>query len=220
MLPSWWPNWSATLLLGLAIPCSAQLGVIVGMIAPLGPGYVSFYLITLVLVFGLTGVVLNRVVPGESSHLLIELPPMRMPRAANVLTKTWHKSRHFLVETAPIFLLGSLLVGIVDVTGALDRVYLFTRPLITGWLGLPPQTATAFIMGLLRRDFGAAGLSSIPMSAPQTLVALTTMTLFVPCVASMMVIWRERGWKEGLLVWVGSFGAAFAVGGIVARILI
>lgn len=210
----------ATLLLGLAIPCSAQLGVIVGMVAPLGPGYVSFYLMTMALVFGLTGLALNRVVPGESSHLLIELPPMRIPHAANVLTKTWHKSRHFVVETASIFLLGSLLIGVVDVTGALSRVYLFTRPLIGGWLRLPPQTATAFVMGLLRRDFGAAGLSSIPMSAPQTLVALITMTLFVPCVASMMIIWRERGWKEGLLVWAGSFGAAFAVGGIVARILI
>lgn len=210
----------ATLLLGLAIPCSAQLGVIAGMVAPLGPGYVALYLVTLALVFGLTGLVLNRVVPGQSSDLLIELPPMRWPRPANVLTKTWHKSRHFVVETAPIFLGGSLLIALVDLTGALSRVHLFTRPLISGWLGLPPETATAFIMGLLRRDFGAAGLSSIPMSSAQTLVALITMTLFVPCVASMMIIWRERGWKEGILVWAGSFGSAFAVGGIVARILL
>lgn len=210
----------ATLLLGLAIPCSAQFGVIVGMVAPLGAGYIVFYLATIALVFGFAGLALNRVLPGESSPLLIELPPMRLPRAANVLTKTWHKSRHFIVETAPVFLVGSLLIGVVDLTGILDRVYLFTRPLISGWLGLPAQTATAFIMGLLRRDFGAAGLTSIPMSSPQTLVALITMTLFVPCVASMMMIWRERGWREGLLVWFGSFGAAFAVGGIVARILI
>lgn len=210
----------ATLLLGLAIPCSAQIGVIAGMVAPLGAGYVVLYLAAITLVFGLTGLALNRVVPGESSQLMIELPPLRLPRPGNVLSKTWHKSRHFLAETIPLFLAGSLLLGVVDVTGWLNRVHLFTRPLISGWLGLPAETATAFIMGLLRRDFGAAGLSAISLSASQTLVALITMTLFVPCVASMMVIMKERGWKEGLLVWAGSFGAAFAVGGVVAKILL
>jgi ferrous iron transport protein B len=85
-------------------------------------------------------------------------------------------------------------------------------------LELPKETATAFIMGIIRRDFGAAGLTSISMTPIQTMVSLIVMTLFVPCIAAIMVIFKERGYKDALLIWLGSFVVAFAVGGIVAFI--
>ena len=75
-------------------------------------------------------------------------------------------------------------------------------------------------MGLVRRDFGAAGLFDMNLTPMQTVVALTTITLFVPCIASLMVLLKERGTKEGMVVWLGSWVLAFGVGGIVALILI
>jgi len=72
----------------------------------------------------------------------------------------------------------------------------------------------AFVVGFLRRDFGAAGLLRMSeagaLSPAQTLVAVVTITLFIPCVASFFMIVKERGVRTALAV--GVFVTAFAVG--------
>jgi ferrous iron transport protein B len=93
------------------------------------------------------------------------------------------------------------------------------RPLISGWLGLPPDTAKAFVMSIIRRDFGAAGFFTVHLTDPQLLVAMVTITLFVPCLASTLVVLKERGWAYMLGLFVGSMSLAFLLGGIIAHIL-
>ena len=210
----------ATTVLGLAIPCSAQLGVIAGMLANLGPKLVAIYVVVLLLVLGIVGVVLNKVLPGVSSNLLIDLPPIRLPRLENVLKKTVTKSYAFLKEAAPLFMLGALLITILQITGLLSVIQDTVAPVTEGMLKLPRETATVFIMGMIRRDFGAAGLTDMTLTPEQIVVALITITLFVPCIASLIVMFKERGLKEGMMIWLGSWLAAFAVGGAVAHILL
>jgi ferrous iron transport protein B len=210
----------ATVLLGLTVPCSAQLGVIAGLIAPLGMKYLLIYIVTILGVFALSGAVLNKVLPGESSDLLIDLPPLRIPSVRNVLKKTYTKSKMFIFEATPLFALGALLISIMQVTGFLEWLQEVISPLTVGWLKLPKEAATAFIMGIVRRDFGAAGLSNLPMTPAQVLVSLVTITLFVPCIASIMVIFKERTKTEAAFIWVGSLIVAFAVGGVLGQIMI
>lgn len=207
----------ATAILGLAIPCSAQLGVIAGMLAGLGAQYILIYVGVLLVVLGLVGKALNRVLPGESTDLLIDLPPMRLPRGENVLKKTVTKSYAFLKEAAPLFMLGALIISVLDISGMLTAIQAGLAPVTEGMLFLPRETATVFIMGMIRRDFGAAGLSDMALTPEQTLVSLITITLFVPCIASIIVMFKERGAREGVLIWVGSWVAAFVVGAVVAR---
>ena len=210
----------ATALLGLAIPCSAQLGVIVGLLAGIGAYYTTLYVGILVLVLGVTGRVLSRVLPGETSDLLIDLPPLRLPRLENVLKKMATKSYAFLKEAAPLFALGALIITTLQVTGLLETIQDVLTPVTVGMLKLPRESATIFIMGMIRRDFGAAGLTDMAISPEQMLVSLVTITLFVPCIASVLVMFKERGRREGLLIWLGSWVAAFAVGGLVAAVLL
>ena len=82
------------------------------------------------------------------------------------------------------------------------------------------EAANAFVMGMVRRDFGAAGLYQLPLTPHQIVVALVTITLFTPCIASLMVMFKERGMKEALIVWIGTWIAAFLVGGALSQILI
>ena len=210
----------ATALLGLAIPCSAQLGVIVGLLSGIGAYYTTLYVGILVLVLGVTGRVLSRVLPGETSDLLIDLPPLRLPRLENVLKKMATKSYAFLKEAAPLFALGALIITTLQVTGLLETIQDVLAPVTVGMLKLPRESATIFIMGMIRRDFGAAGLTDMAISPEQMLVSLVTITLFVPCIASVLVMFKERGRREGLLIWLGSWVAAFAVGGLVAAVLL
>ncbi len=207
-------------LLGLAIPCSAQLGVITGLLAALGPMYVALYVGIIVLVLGVVGRVLHKILPGEATDLLIDLPPLRFPRLSNVAQKMFIKSYGFIKEATPVFALGALIITTLDVTNSLVQIQDFLAPLTNGWLKLPRETANVFIMGLIRRDFGAAGLSNMVLSPEQLLVSLVTITLFVPCIASVIVLFKERSKTEGLLVWFGSWVAAFLIGGLVAQIII
>ena len=209
----------ATALMAFAIPCSAQLGVVVALLAAAGGGTIAIaYGVIMVLIFGLIGVALDRVLPGKSTDLLIDLPPLRLPRPRNVLTKTYHKTVMFLKEVSLYFVAGALLLSVLEITGALAALQGALAPLTVGWLELPAAASNAFVMGFVRRDFGAAGLYDLGLSGTQILVALVTITLFVPCIASVLIILKERGRLFTAAVWFGSVGLAFLVGGVVARV--
>ncbi|KUO50188.1 MAG: ferrous iron transporter B [Desulfitibacter sp. BRH_c19] len=205
-------------LLALTVPCSAQLGVIAAMLATLGANYALAYTIIIISIFILIGTLLSRFLPGKSSDLLIDLPPLRLPRVMNVLKKTTIKSYNFLKEAFPLFAIGAFLISFLQLTGVLKWLQKILAPLTTGLLDLPPESATAFIMGIVRRDFGAAGLNDMTLEPMQILVALVTITLFVPCIASVMVLFKERGKKEAVIIWLATWVIAFSVGGIIAKI--
>jgi ferrous iron transport protein B len=208
----------AVFLLGLTIPCSAQLAVIAGMLAGLGAPYLLMYVLVILIVFLVVGTVLNTIFAGRSTHLLIDLPPLRVPRLGNVLKKTANRAFGFLREATPLFILGAVIISIMQLTGALTAVQRGLAPITVGWLSLPMETATAFIMGIVRRDFGAAGLLTLELTAVQTVVALITITLFVPCIASVFIILKERGFKDGALIWASTWLIAFSVGGTVMQL--
>lgn len=209
----------ANALLQFAIPCSAQIAVIAALLAGAGFFPMIVYIVTIFSVLIAIGTILNRVLKGESAPLLLDLPPMRMPRINNVVRKTVFRSYNFMKEAAGWFFVGALGVGIAQITGALTFITKLLTPLTTHWLQLPAEAATAFVMGIVRRDFGAAGLYHLSLTPMQITVALITITLFVPCIASLMVMMKERGLKEGFIVWIGTWIVAFGIGGVVSHIV-
>lgn len=209
----------AIFLLGLVVPCSAQMAVVAGMLAGLGASYLVLYFLVICTVFIVAGTVLNHVLPGSSSHLLLDLPPLRLPEWGNVFKKTWKKSFGFLKEATPLFALGALIISIFQISGILTLLQKLLAPLTVGWLHLPREAATAFIMGIVRRDFGAAGFMTMDLTPLQTVVALITITLFVPCIASLLMIFKERGMKQALLICTAIWTIAFIVGGLVSRLV-
>jgi ferrous iron transport protein B len=194
----------AILLLALGIPCSAQLATIMGIL-----GGISFA--ALATLFGVVlsqmffvGWLAARVLEGDRSEFILELPPIRWPRFRNLLTKTRLRVWWYLGEAVPLFLVGTVLLFALDRVGALVWIAAAGRPVVTGLLGLPPATAQILVMGFLRRDYGAAGLFQLAhtgqLTGVQAVVALTVMTLFVPCVANFLMMVRERGLKTGFAI--------------------
>ena len=206
----------AVLLLALGIPCSAQLATILGIL-----GGISFAaLLTLfgvvVLQIFFVGFLAAQLLPGERSDFIMELPPLRLPGMRNLMHKTLLRIRWYLWEAVPLFLIGTALLFVLDKTGLLRWVVAGGRPVVTGLLGLPAETAQVFVMGFLRRDYGAAGLFQLShagqLSATQAVVALTVMTLFVPCVANFLMIIREQGLKAALAILVFVTTVALSTG--------
>jgi ferrous iron transport protein B len=210
----------ATALLGVAIPCSAQLGVVSGTLARVGGSTAWIvYGAVVMSILAVTGLLLNMVLPGKSGGLLIDIPPMRMPRADNVLKKTWSKSINFLQDATPMFFIAGFAVTIAQMCGLLDLFIKVLNPITVSWLHLPddPRIATTFILGIVRRDFASFGLTEVPLTSVQAVTAMIVITLFVPCIATVGVMIKERGPKIALTIWFGSWAAAFVIGGALAQ---
>lgn len=213
----------ATLLLALGIPCSAQLGIVMGMLAAISLSATMIWAAVVVAVMLVVGWLAAQLLPGSRTPLMIELPPLRRPVASNLVVKTLARVEWYLKEVVPLFLLGTAIMFLLAKTGILAGLISAGTPLITGWLGLPPEASEAFVMGFLRRDFGASGLfvlgSEGLLSPIQATVAMVTITLFIPCAASVFMIAKERGRRVALGMVALVIPLAFLVGGLLYRLL-
>jgi ferrous iron transport protein B len=206
-----------TLLLALGIPCSAQLGVVMAMLAGLPIAGLLLWLGVVGALLVIVGQLASRLIPGEPSPFLYELPPLRRPSLSNILLKTLSRIEWYLREAVPLFFLGTLVLFTLDATGALALIERAARPLVVGWLGLPAKATEALLVGFLRRDFGAAGFFALArdgaLSPAQVVVSLITITLFLPCIAQVFMMGKERGWRTAGLITAFVLSTALVVGG-------
>lgn len=204
----------ASFLLALAIPCSAQLGVILALLAG-KPKAFAIWAGVVALVFFLIGYLASRVLPGERPLFYMDVPPLRWPKLSNILSKTYTRVEWYFKEILPIFVLASILIWAGKITGLFDLITRSLRPLVRA-IGLPDETAPVFLYGFFRRDFGAAGLFDLAkgggLSGVQLVVAVVTLTLFIPCIAQLSITIKERGLKTGLAMVAFIFPFAFLVG--------
>ncbi|MBP8170410.1 MAG: ferrous iron transport protein B, partial [Azonexus sp.] len=202
-------------LLALAIPCSAQLGVVLGMLGGVSFTAVLIWALAMLMILMLAGFLAAKLIPGRRIPLVTELPPMRLPILGNVFKKTGGRLKWYLIEVIPLFLLGTFIMFVLDKTGALPFIIRAGEPLVSGWLGLPKEASAAFVMGFLRRDFGATGLFAMAdtLSPIQAVVGMITITLFIPCFASLMMMVKEQGSKVALAMVAVIVPFAFLIGG-------
>ncbi len=212
----------ATFLLALAIPCSAQLGVILALLSPY-PGAVLLWMAMVLFTFILAGHLLNRYLPGQVPLFFLEVPPLRWPRLSNILIKTYSRMQWYFLEIFPVFLGISVVIWLGEQTGIFQSILGLFRPLVSA-LGLPPETAVAFFFGFFRRDYGAAGLFDLARSGilglRNLVTAAVTLTLFLPCIAQFAVMWKERGPLLTLFTVAVIIPVAFMAGFLVNLLLL
>jgi ferrous iron transport protein B len=213
----------ATFLIALAIPCSAQLGVIFGMLSTHSLRAALWWAGCIFLVLMFSGYIASKVVPGEKPDFFIELPPLRFPSVTNIIMKTISRIEWYLKEAVPLFILGTLILFLFDRIKVLGWLESIASPVVVSFLGLPAKATGAFIMGFLRRDYGAAGMFDLArqglLNENQVIVSIVTLTLFVPCIANFFMIIKERGVKTAVLMIVLIIPFALLAGGMLNLIL-
>jgi ferrous iron transport protein B len=213
----------AITLLSLAIPCSAQLGVIMALISAVSAAAVAVICGIIALEFVIVGHLLGRILPGAPPDFMIELPPLRAPRAGNILRKTRARGGWFLREALPFFIAATLVLFALDRTGAMIFIHRAVEPVMGRFLGLPVETAEAFIVGFFRRDYGAAGLFELwqdgVLAGNQIVIALVVMSLFIPCLATVIVTIREIGLRHAAAIFLFVLCMAVLTGGALNLIL-
>lgn len=212
-----------TLLIAFAIPCSAQLGVILGMLGALSFKATLIWAGSVLGVLLFTGYLASKVIKGEKTEFFLEIPPIRRPNLTNIAVKTLGRIEWYLKEAVPLFILGTFILFVLHKLNLITMLQTIASPVVVNLLGLPEKTTESFVMGFLRRDYGAAGLFSLAekgMLTPiQSVVSLVTITLFIPCLASLFMIIKERGLKAAITILAIVFPLAFLFGGLLNWIL-
>lgn len=223
ILETWRDRMIATFLLALAVPCAAQLGVIMGLIGGLSGTAWVIWIGTIVVVLFIGGWLASMIIPGERSDFFLEIPPIRMPALKNIAIKTTHRVVWYLKEAVPLFIYGTLALFVLNKIHALSVLQDLASPVIVRFLGLPEQATEAFLIGFFRRDYGAAGLYKMAenglLTPSQILVSIITLTLFVPCLAHFLMMIKERGARSALTMVAVILAVAIGAGGLVNYLL-
>lgn len=216
------------------VPCSARTAVIIGsvsLVAGWRPAAAIF--LTTGVLLGLVGIGLNRILPGTSTGLVMEMFPFRMPSASTMAKKTWHRVKDFIFVATPIVLVGSIALGGLYETGYIWLLSAPLKPVVEGWLGLPAVAGLTLVFAVLRKELalqllialaivqygkGAASLTNF-MNVNQIFVYALVNTIYIPCVATIAVLARELSWKRALLIMTFTISLAILAGGIAIRLL-
>jgi ferrous iron transport protein B len=217
----------STLLLALAVPCSAQLGVIAGILGRVSGLHLTIYFVVIFSQMLLVGYLSSKILKGTRSDFLMEMPPFRRPKLTNILLKTYYRTKWFLKEAVPLFVLGTFILFILTKLGILTYIESAASPVVKHFLGLPVETTKGFILGFLRRDYAVVSIfkaleekaGNLTIDPNQLIVALVVITLFVPCLANFFVMIKERGAKTAFLMLSFIIPFSFLVGGVLRYIL-
>lgn len=212
-----------SILLALAVPCSAQLGIILAMLAGLSWKATIIWLAVIIFFLFTVGWLSAKILPGVTTPFLVEIPPIRRPSVGNILKKIEMRLVWYLKEAIPLFILATFVLFLMDKVKLLSLIEYLFSPVVVHWVGLPVKTTQAFIVGFLRRDYGAAGLYALAkeglLNPQQIVVSLVVITLFVPCFAQFLVTIRERGLKTAVMIFLFCIFIAFFAGGMLNFLL-
>lgn len=213
-----------TILILPLMSCSARLPVytlFAGALFPKNQGLVVFslYILGIALSIIMAKLFKSLFFKGETTPLVMEIPPYRLPKLKNILLHMWSRSVIFIKKAgtiifiAVIFIwaLASLPVGVeyASEQSIIGRIGEFLAPVFKPagfgfW-----QAAVALIFGILAKEVvvgtmgtlygvGEEGLSSIiqqqftPLSGYAFLLMIL---IYIPCIAALATIKRETNWK-------------------------
>ncbi len=212
-----------TFLLALAIPCSAQLGVVLGLLSALSLKATLVWTGSILIVLFVSGYLASKIVKGERTEFFLEIPPIRRPNLTNIIIKTLGRVEWYLKEAVPLFIVGTFILFLLHKLNLLHLIERAASPVVVTLLGLPEKTTESFVLGFLRRDYGAAGLFKMAqdglLNPVQSVVSLVTVTLFIPCLANFFMIIKERGMATTLWIVAIVFPTAFLFGGLLNWLL-
>jgi ferrous iron transport protein B len=205
----------ACTLMAVAVPCMAQLAMIVGLVGRYGGAYLAVVFASLFFIWIVLGLIIDRVMPGYTPSMVVEIPPYRIPSLKAQSKKLGMRIKGLIVHATPYILGGILLVNILYTVGFVDYLGFIFTPIITGLLGLPGEAVSTLLIGFLRKDVAVAMLVPLGLSARQFVIGAVVLAAYFPCAATFTVLVKEMGVKDMLksaaIMIVTAFTAGFVL---------
>ena len=147
----------------------------------------GLYFLAILTIFGL-GKFASKILPGEPTELIMEMPDYKMPHFKTVILQTWFRLKEFIFIAAPLVVISGLVIKFLQIAGWLDVIAAVLSPITVGWLGLPVITGVLLVFGILRKELilvmlatllGTANFSQILTPVQMITLALVSM-FYVP----------------------------------------
>ena len=201
-----------------SIPCISQTGALIALLSGYAwwmlPAMAAFSLLLFVAVTLAAG----KLVKGRVDPLLIEVPNLLIPSARSYLRKLLTRMKHFLKDAEGPILIAIVIVAIVSEAGLLAAVAVYAQPLVSGWLGLPPDAVTALILGVVRREMSVAPLLALNLTSLQAFVGGVVSLMYLPCLSAFAILNKEFRTRIALTITLSTIVAALFVGGVINQI--
>ena len=195
-----------TSVLATMIPCAARMTIIFALVAfYISPkAALAIYILNLIVII-ISGKILSRLLPEVTPGMILEIPAYHIPSLKVALAKTWLRMKEFILVAWPLLIAGSTILSLLHYFRADTLINHFFSPL-TIILGLPLVVGTTLIFGILRKELsmlmliqalGTANVVSV-MSTTQIMTFTIFIIFYIPCAATIAVLWREIGSKRTL----------------------
>lgn len=210
----------AATLLSLTVPCASQTGFIVAMTHRMGGWLTAALFVTLVMIWHLLGLIFGAHERQSYQEMVMEIPPLRLPRLHPSLHKLWYRAGNFLSDAIPLTIAGIGILLVLNYFSVLEwlggAVFSFLHTL---W-GLPQEVMPALFMGLFRKEIALSFLKMVPnLNQAQAFIATLLLTLWFPCVSVYTILYKEFGLRTlGLMVAL-MFGVSTTIGMIAHMLL-
>ncbi|OYV03030.1 ferrous iron transporter B [candidate division bacterium WOR-3 4484_18] len=188
----------AATIMAIAVPCMAQIAMIAGLVGKYGAKGLGTVFGTLFIIWVGLGILLNRILKGESPEIFVDIPPYRPPYMKTVAKKIWMRVKWFLKEAVPFVLLGVFIVNVLYTLGIIQIMGKLAAPIVTGLFGLPQETVGALLIGFLRKDVAVGMLVPLGLTLRQLIIASVILAIYFPCVATFTTLAKELGLKDML----------------------
>jgi len=217
-----------TAVLVTLVPCSAVSIIVFGLVGK----YVSLlwafglYLFAMVVVF-IAGKLSSKLLLGEPVELIMHMPDYKTPHVKTILYQTWDSLKEFIYIAAPLVIISGVVIQAINLAGWMPAISTFLSPVTVNWLGLPAITGILLIFGILRKELilvmlaaylGTTEFADV-LTKPQMITLAVVSMFYVPCVATISVLWKEYGWKKALAVCILEILFAILLAGLVKKLL-
>ena len=210
------------------VPCSAVTIIVMKLVGEnLGLSWVvGLYIFALLVIFSV-GFVSSKILPGEPTELLMEMPDYKFPSLKAILIQTWFKLKNFIFMAAPLVIISGVIIKSIYLLGWFPAIANFLSPITTQWLGLPAISGILLIFGLLRKELILLMLATLlntsnfaAVLTPVQMIVLALVSMFyVPCIGTIAALNKEFGWKKSLGISFFQISLALILGGLGFRIL-
>ena len=201
----------------------------------------SIYLLGII-VCAISGMILNKsILLGESSNFIMELPPYRIPVFKNLMRNIYIKLKDFVEKAGTVLLLASIVIWFMQnfsfkfnlvsdssrsiLAGIGKFISPFFRPIgFSDW-----RLCSALLTGFIAKETIISSLSILFMNTKKDLSLILSplaaysymifLSLYIPCIAAVIVIKRElNSFRWTLFIFLFQIFIAWMISFFVYRI--
>lgn len=202
-------------LVSFAIPCASQTAAFIALLGDRSIFALIFVYMLSFAIMAAVGIVMNKIIPGKSQPMLLEVPNLLMPDKQAFLTKLKLKMKHFMFDAEGPMLIGIVIAAVIAETGILNQFSIWISPVVEGFLGLPKEASLSLLLGIIRRELAVLPLLELNLTTLQLLVGSVMALLYLPCLSVFGVLIEEFSLKIALRIAAITTTLAFLLGGLI-----